>query len=89
MNVVDVASIIMFAASVLYVVAATRPRKPNVSMARHLFNSMAALMMAALVTASIALSGRLTTHLFVELTACMLVFGAVIHAFTWMRWLEK
>ena len=86
MSTADIASAVVFAGSVVYVIASARKRATT---GRLLFRSIAALTVVAFVTAAIAVNGALTTTLFVELTACMLLFAAILHAFAWSRWLTK
>jgi len=89
MNGFDGASAAVFASSVALVITAARRPKESSGMARRLFRSIAALTFVALATATIAVNGNLTTTLFVELTTCMLLVAAVIHAFAWSSWLAK
>lgn len=89
MNGFDGASAAVFATSVALVIAASRRPKASVSVARRLFRSIAALTFVALATATLAVNGNLTTTLFLELTTCMLLVAAVIHAFAWSSWLAK
>lgn len=86
MNGFDIASAVVFAATVVYVITASRRKVTN---GRHLFRSVTTLTIVALATALLATEGRLSTTLFVELTACMLFVAAVLHAFAWSRWLSK
>jgi len=89
MNGFDVASAAVFAGSIVHVVAVARKPRRTLSAGCRLFRSVAALTIVALATASVAMNGQLTTTIFVQLSACMLLVAAVMHAFAWSNWLAK
>lgn len=84
----DFQSIALLTASVLYAVTATQKRWP-LQRAATFCLAGAGLLIIAWATASLAMSGRLTTPFFVVLTGCALVVGAALYFRAWRRWAQE